>query len=83
MEIQEPGTEPRPPQPEPAEGEQPARVGPRGGTTTVAQAGMVRKNFWLPDPINELLRRRCYEQRRSESDLIREALYRLLRTERP
>jgi Arc/MetJ-type ribon-helix-helix transcriptional regulator len=43
---------------------------------------MVRKNFWLSGPVNELLRRRSYEERRSESDVIREALDLLLGAKR-
>jgi len=68
--------------PAPIGGERSARIGPRGGTTTVSERGMVRKNFWLSEPVNELLRRRCFEQRRSEADLIREALELLLGAER-
>lgn len=53
-------------------------VGVRGGTTTVTSSGMYRKNFWISVGTNEALRRKAYEERRTESDIIREALDRLL-----
>jgi len=54
------------------------RVGMRGGTTTRSESGMVRKNFWLSEEMNEALRRKAYEERRTETDIIRDALSRLL-----
>jgi hypothetical protein len=51
------------------------QVGPRGGETT-RRAGQVKKTVWLNDDEAEALRRAAYEQRRSEAELIREALRR-------
>lgn len=50
----------------------------RGGTTTRTESGMYRKNFWLSERMNEALRRKAFEERRSETDILREALGRLL-----
>jgi hypothetical protein len=54
--------------------DQPDRVGPRGGTTTLTKSGMVRKNFWLPVDEAEELRLKAFQERRSEADIIRAAL---------
>jgi hypothetical protein len=48
--------------------------GPRGGTTTVTQSGMVKKNLWIPRDEAEALRDKAYRERRSEADIIREGL---------
>jgi len=56
----------------------PPHRGPRGGTTTISDSGMVKKNFWLPRPLAEALRRAAFETRRSEAEMIREALERFL-----
>lgn len=53
--------------------------GPRGGTTTITSGGMVKKNLWVPAALAEELRRRAFEERRAEADIIREALRRHLR----
>lgn len=58
-----------------------APTGPRGGTTTVTKSGMVRKTLWLHADEAEALRLRAFKDRRSESELMREALRRLLRIE--
>ncbi|MEM7051702.1 MAG: hypothetical protein AAF604_18690 [Acidobacteriota bacterium] len=50
------------------------RVGPRGGTTTLTKSGMVRKNFWLPVDEAEALRLKAFNERRTEADIIRQAL---------
>jgi hypothetical protein len=55
-----------------------ARKGPRGGTTTVSESGMVRKTIWLHEDEAEALRRRAFDERRGESEIVREALRRLL-----
>jgi hypothetical protein len=54
------------------------RRGPRGGTTTITDSGMVKKNFWLPGDLAEAVRTMAFEQRRSEAEIFREALERLL-----
>jgi hypothetical protein len=53
-------------------------VGPRGGTTTVSRTGLVKKNLWVPREVAEALRRKAYEERRSEAAIIREGLRRVL-----
>jgi hypothetical protein len=52
--------------------------GPRGGRTTVSASGMVRKTLWLHSDEAERLRERAYRERRAESEIMREALRRLL-----
>ncbi len=49
-------------------------VGPRGGVTTRTRGGMVKKNLWLPEEMAETLRQKAFDERRSEADIIREAL---------
>lgn len=56
-------------------------VGIRGGTTTRTETGMYRKNFWISEEMCEALRRKAFEERRTETDIIREALGRLLGVE--
>ena len=53
----------------------------RGGTTTRTESGMFRKNFWLSEEMNEALRRRAFEERCTETDILCEALSRLLGVE--
>jgi hypothetical protein len=48
--------------------------GPRGGETTVTKSGMIRKTIWLHGDEAEALRDRAYKERRSESEIMREAL---------
>jgi len=55
------------------------RTGPRGGKTTQTETGMVRKTIWLYEDEAEALRREAFEGRRSESDIVREALRRFLK----
>jgi hypothetical protein len=55
-----------------------ARRGPRGGRTTITRSGMVKKNLWVPHEVAEALRRKAFEERRSEAEIIREALEHLL-----
>ena len=53
-------------------------VGPRGGKTTVSPGGLIRKAFYMhPDEV-EALRRLSYEERRSEAEIVREAVRRYL-----
>lgn len=49
-------------------------LGPRGGTTTISTNGMVKKNLWMDEELAELLRLRAFEQRRSEAEIVRQAL---------
>lgn len=49
-------------------------TGPRGGETTVTKSGMIRKTIWLHGDEAEALRERAYTERRSESEIVREAL---------
>lgn len=53
-------------------------VGPRGGTTTLTKSGLVRKNFWLPTDEAEALRYKAFKERRTEADIIRDALREIL-----
>lgn len=54
-------------------------AGPRGGVTTVnPAAGMIRKNIWISHEENEQLRRRAFDQRQTETDVIREGLRQVL-----
>jgi hypothetical protein len=54
------------------------QTGPRGGETTVSKSGMVRKTLWLHGDEAEVLRERAFQERRAESEIVREALRRLL-----
>jgi hypothetical protein len=56
-------------------------TGPRGGKTTMTGSGLVRKTVWLHVDEADELRRRAYEDRRSESEIVREALRKLLSIE--
>ena len=54
-------------------------TGPRGGVTTVnPAAGMIRKNLWISHEENEALRRRAFDQRCTETDVIRQGLRQVL-----
>lgn len=48
-------------------------VGPRGGTTT-HRRGQTRKTIWLNDDEVEVIRKHAYEEKRSESFFVREAI---------
>jgi len=54
------------------------KTGPRGGETTISKSGMVRKTLWLHGDEAEALRHRAFEERRAESEIVREALRQLL-----
>jgi hypothetical protein len=54
------------------------RLGPRGGETTVSKTGMIRKNVWLHPDEAEALRERAYAERRTEAEILREGLRRIL-----
>jgi hypothetical protein len=63
---------------QPSSPEEVPRTGPRGGTTTVTNSGMIRKNLWISHHENEALRQRAFEERRSETQIIRAGLRRIL-----
>jgi hypothetical protein len=50
------------------------RAGPKGGKTTRTPGGLVRKSVLLTEEISEELRERAHLERRSESEIVREAL---------
>jgi hypothetical protein len=54
------------------------KTGPRGGKTTVTESGMVRKTIWFNADETEALRKRAFDERRPEAEIVREALRRLL-----
>lgn len=54
------------------------RTGPRGGTTTVTKSGMIRKNLWISDEENEALRQKAFDERLSETEIIRAGLRAIL-----
>lgn len=54
------------------------RIGPRGGKTTKTDTGLVRKTIWLHEDESEALREKAFNERRSESEIVREAVRKLL-----
>jgi len=52
--------------------------GPMGGKTTRTKSGMVRKTLWIHEDESEALRVRAFEDRCTESSIMREALRRFL-----
>lgn len=60
--------------PKPPPSDQPPKRGPRGGITTVTSHGQIRKNLWISHEENEALRRKAFEDRRSETAIIRAGL---------
>ena len=50
------------------------RTGPRGGKTTVSKGGLIRKTFWIHEDENEALRRAAFEERTTETEIVRELL---------
>jgi Ribbon-helix-helix protein, copG family len=50
------------------------RRGPRGGTTVFTPGGLQKKNFYLDTEEVRALRKRAFDEERSESDIAREAL---------
>ena len=52
--------------------------GPRGGRTTVSKTGLHRKTFALHADEVEALRVAAFEQRRTETDIVRTAIRRYL-----
>lgn len=53
-------------------------LGPRGGETTVSKTGMLKKTLWLHPDEAEALRKKAYEERRTEAEILREGLRRVL-----
>lgn len=53
-------------------------LGPRGGETTVSKTGMLKKTLWLHPDEAEALRKKAYEERRTEAEILREGLRRIL-----
>lgn len=49
-------------------------TGPRGGTTTVTQSGMVKKNFWLDRKLAERVRALAFQHRLPEAEIFRRAI---------
>lgn len=50
-------------------------LGPAGGRTTVSRRGdLIRKTFFIDWDVEEELRREAFETRRTEADIVREAL---------
>jgi hypothetical protein len=58
--------------------QEPLGKGPRGGTTTLTKSGLVKKNFWLQRVDAEALRRKAHEERKTEAEIIREGLAKVL-----
>ena len=56
-------------------------LGPRGGETTVSKTGMVKKTLWLHPDEAEALRVKAFKERRTESEILREGLRRILKLE--
>lgn len=51
-----------------------AGEGPKGGKTTRTPGGLVRKSILLTEELSEELRERAHQERRSESEIVREVL---------
>lgn len=58
--------------------EKPPLAGPRGGKTTVTPSGLVKKNLWVSREVAVALRLKAFEEHRSEAEIIREAIDRML-----
>jgi hypothetical protein len=52
-------------------GEATPRTGPRGGTTTVARSGLVKKNLWIAAEMGEWLRWAAFHERKTEAWIVR------------
>ena len=53
-------------------------IGPRGGKTTMTETGLVRKTIYFHVDEAESLRLKAFEDRRTESEIVREALRKFL-----
>ena len=56
----------------------PKRSTPRQGTTTITTGGLHRKTVYFSDEEWEAIRRHAFEKDRAYTDIIREAVRRLL-----
>lgn len=54
-------------------------VGPRGGETTVYESGLLRKTVYFNPDEWEAIRRRAFEKKVSHTEVVREAVRRLLK----
>jgi hypothetical protein len=57
------------------------KLGPKGGRTTRTEGGLVRKGVFIRADQDRELRRVAYEQERSESEIVRDALDAYLKLE--
>ena len=60
---------------------QATRKVPVAGRLRAPESGMVRKTLWLHADEAEALREKAYQERRAESEIVREALRALLKIE--
>jgi hypothetical protein len=54
------------------------RKGPRGGETTISKTGMIRMTLWLHEDEAEALRLKAFRDRRTQAEILREGLRRVL-----
>ena len=54
------------------------RKGPRGGETTISKTGMIRMTLWLHEDEAEALRLKAFRERRTQAEILREGLRRVL-----
>lgn len=54
------------------------RKGPRGGETTISKTGMIRMTLWLHEDEAEALRLKAFQERRTQAEILREGLRRML-----
>jgi hypothetical protein len=54
------------------------RKGPRGGETTISKTGMIRMTLWLHEDEAEALRQKAFKERRTQAEILREGLRRML-----
>ncbi len=53
---------------------EPKAEGPRGGKTTVSKRGLIRKTLWIHRDENEALRKAAFEERKTETEIVRQLL---------
>lgn len=54
------------------------RLGPRGGETTISKTGMIRMTLWLHPDEAEALRLKAFQERRTQAEIVREGLRKVL-----
>jgi len=54
------------------------RLGPRGGETTISKTGMIRMTLWLHPDEAKALRLKAFEDHRTQAEILREGLRRVL-----